>query len=42
MVLSKADFECGIMHNYLLTDSTVIKVNDWGIPEPVEGIEISC
>jgi 5-formyltetrahydrofolate cyclo-ligase len=24
----------------LLTDSTVIKVNDWGIPEPVDGVEI--
>lgn len=40
VVLSKADFETGVMHNYLLTDSTVIKKNHWGIPEPVEGIEI--
>lgn len=28
------------MTNYLLTDSTVLKTNDWGIPEPVDGIEI--
>lgn len=41
IVLSKADFKSGKMHNYLLTDATVIKKNDWGIPEPVEGIEIS-
>ena len=41
VVLSKANFESGEMHNYLLTDSTVIKKNSWGIPEPVEGIEIS-
>ncbi len=40
VVLSKANFESGTLHNFLLTDSTVIKVNDWGIPEPVEGIEI--
>ncbi len=40
IVLSKADFKSGHMHNYLLTDSTIIKTNDWGIPEPVEGIEI--
>ena len=42
VVLSKANFESGSMTNYLLTDSTVIKVNDWGIPEPVEGIEIKA
>lgn len=40
VVLSKADFKNGILNHYLLTDSTVIKVNDWGIPEPVDGIEI--
>lgn len=42
VVLSKADFDSGTLSNYLLTDSTVIKVNDWGIPEPVEGIEIKA
>ena len=41
VVLSKANFKSGELNNYLLTDATVIKVNDWGIPEPVEGIEIS-
>ena len=40
VVLSKADFDSGSLTNYLLTDSTVIKVNNWGIPEPVDGIEI--
>lgn len=40
VVLSKADFKNGTLTNYLLTDATVIKVNTWGIPEPVEGIEI--
>ena len=40
VVLSKSDFKNGSLHNYLLTDSTVIKKNSWGIPEPVAGIEI--
>ncbi|RTE54558.1 5-formyltetrahydrofolate cyclo-ligase [Arenibacter aquaticus] len=26
--------------NYLLTDSTVIKLNQWKVPEPLDGIEI--
>lgn len=40
VVLSKADFKSGKLHNYLLTDSTLIRTNSWGIPEPVDGIEI--
>lgn len=26
--------------NYLLTDNTLLKKNTWGVPEPVDGIEI--
>jgi len=40
IVLSKSDFESGKMTNYLLTDSTVIKKNEYNIPEPIDGIEI--
>lgn len=40
VVLSKSNFKKASLTNYLLTDSTVIKVNDWGIPEPVDGIEV--
>jgi 5-formyltetrahydrofolate cyclo-ligase len=40
IVLSKSDFETTQLHNYLLTDNTVIKKNRWGIPEPQGGIEI--
>ena len=40
VILSKADFKSGDLRNYLLTDATVIKKNHWGIPEPVDGIEI--
>lgn len=40
IVLSKSDFDNTHLHNYLLTDSTVIKKNRWGIPEPQDGIEI--
>ncbi len=39
-VISKSDFKTTTLINYLLTDSTVIKKNSWGIPEPVDGIEI--
>ena len=40
VVLSKTDFSNSSLTNYLLTDSTVLKTNQWGIPEPVDGIEI--
>ncbi|MFG6686837.1 5-formyltetrahydrofolate cyclo-ligase [Mariniflexile sp. HNIBRBA6329] len=41
IVISKSDFETGLMTNFLLTDNTVIKKNSYNIPEPVDGIEIS-
>jgi len=28
------------LEHYLLTDSTLFKTNDWGVPEPVDGILI--
>lgn len=40
VVLSKSDMKSGIMKNFLLTDSTRIKKNAWGVPEPVDGIEV--
>ena len=40
IVISKSNFKTSTLTNYLLTDSTIIKKNDWGIPEPVDGIEI--
>lgn len=40
IVVSKCNFKDTSLINYLLTDSTVIKKSDWGIPEPVDGIEI--
>jgi len=41
IVISKSDFSTGRMKHYLLTDNTVIKKNNYNIPEPVDGIEIS-
>ncbi|MFD0989470.1 5-formyltetrahydrofolate cyclo-ligase [Mariniflexile jejuense] len=41
IVISKSDFETGLMTNFLLTDNTVIKKNNYNIPEPVDSIEIS-
>ena len=31
----------GTLKNYLLTDDTVLKESNWGIPEPKNGIEIA-
>jgi 5-formyltetrahydrofolate cyclo-ligase len=40
IVLSKSDFTTRKMSHFLLTDSTKMKVNDYGIPEPLDGIEV--
>jgi 5-formyltetrahydrofolate cyclo-ligase len=40
VVISKSDFGSGSMQHILLTDQTTILVNSYGIPEPLEGIEI--
>ncbi|MFK6999523.1 5-formyltetrahydrofolate cyclo-ligase [Flavobacterium oreochromis] len=40
VIVSKTDFETREMTHYLLTDNTQFQVNDYGIPEPVDGIEV--
>jgi len=40
IVISKSDFMTLEMTHYLLTDSTVIKIGHFNIPEPVDGIEV--
>ena len=40
VVIAKSDFETLKMTHYLLTDNTKIKTNDYGIPEPVDGLEV--
>ncbi|GGZ55033.1 5-formyltetrahydrofolate cyclo-ligase [Mesonia mobilis] len=40
IVVSKSEFEALTMKHFLLTDATPLKLNKWGIPEPVNGIEI--
>ena len=40
VVVSKSNSENFSLTNYLLTDATVLKLNNWGIPEPQDGIEI--
>lgn len=40
IVISKSDFETGKMNHFLLTDNTKITQNDYGIPEPVDGLEV--
>ncbi len=41
IVISKADFATHGMNHILLQENTVLKISDYGIPEPVSGIEIS-
>lgn len=40
IVLPKSNFKTGSLAHYLLTDNTIIRKNNWNIPEPVDGIEI--
>ncbi|MFD1614582.1 5-formyltetrahydrofolate cyclo-ligase [Gelatiniphilus marinus] len=40
IVISKCKFKDTSLIHFLLTDNTVIKKSAWGIPEPVDGIEI--
>lgn len=41
VVVSKSDFISGQMKHYILEESTVIRKNAYGIPEPVDGTEVS-
>ena len=40
IVVSKADFSTCHMQHILLQENTALKISDYGIPEPVSGIEI--
>lgn len=40
VIVSKSDFENCTMTHYLLTDNTRLVKNQYGIPEPVDGIEV--
>lgn len=40
VIVSRSDFENNSMIHYLLTDNTRLMKNQYGIPEPVDGIEV--
>lgn len=40
ILISKSDFDTRMMTHFLLTDNTRLATNAYGIPEPVDGIEI--
>lgn len=42
ITVSKTDFVKFSMTQILITDQTQLKLNKWGIPEPVEGIKIEA
>lgn len=41
VILPKINFKNNTITNFLLTDSTLMKINEFGISEPQSGIEIS-
>ena len=41
IVVSKTDFSTLEMKHFLLQENTLLKTSDYGIPEPVSGIEVS-
>lgn len=40
IAISKSNFENNTLSNYLLSDNTTLKLNQYNIPEPVNGIEV--
>ncbi|GAA4275901.1 5-formyltetrahydrofolate cyclo-ligase [Aquimarina mytili] len=40
VIIPKSNFENNTLEHILLTDTTKLKINSWGIPEPTEGISI--
>tara|TARA_R110000765_G_scaffold209160_1_gene314367 strand:+ start:747 stop:1307 length:561 start_codon:yes stop_codon:yes gene_type:complete len=40
IIVSRIDPDSDELINFLLTDNTAIKINKWGIPQPVDGINI--
>lgn len=40
IIVSKSNFKDNTLEHILLTDSTILNLNSWGIPEPVDGISI--
>ena len=40
IVISKSNFEKRTLENFLLTDNTTLKKNEYNIPEPIDGIPI--
>ncbi|SFQ75213.1 5-formyltetrahydrofolate cyclo-ligase [Flavobacterium akiainvivens] len=40
VVVSRSDFETCTMVHYLLTDNTKLALSTYGIPEPVDGLEV--
>lgn len=41
VVVSKSDFENYTMKHFLYDDELVLEVNSYGIPEPIDGVQVS-
>jgi len=40
VVVPRSNFEACTLQHYLLTDNTKITISEYGIPEPVDGLEV--
>ncbi len=40
IVVAKSDFDTGKLKHFLLQENTALKISEYGIPEPVSGIEL--
>jgi len=40
VVVSKSDFKTDTLSHFLLTDNTQLKINNYGIPEPINGLPV--
>ncbi len=41
IIISKSDFKTYSLKNYLLNEDVILKENKYGIPEPINGIQIN-
>lgn len=41
IIVSKSNFKDGSMDHFLLTDNTILEVNSYGIPEPINGFKVA-
>ena len=41
IIVSKSDFKALTLKNYLLSEEVILEENEYGIPEPINGVQIN-